>query len=219
MITHPHILVLDMGSDLSRPLSQRVHSMNRYTIFRYWDIGMDLEQEVLSYGQNLRGIIISGSHSNIEDKDSPRLPAALLNWGVPVLGICYGMQLLGHLTDVPIIRCYKKPQNSDKSKKRDPGELGIFNFFRNLELPLEEPNPLFGNMGAFFPIWMAHRWMLQNVPDGWRLLGSTHLCPVAAIQKDHLFGVQFHPEYPGSLFGSIVLHNFLQYCGIESGHF
>lgn len=214
------VYVLDMESSLADALARRMLDMQQHLVYRQWDMKTDPVAEVQAYGESVKALIISGSGKNINSKktDPPTVPPELFELNVPVLAICYGMQYLAHLNDVNIVRCWDKEgidPNDKEQVKKDKGEKGAVFFNRT-----EEHSILFNGLGNSFPVWMYHNWMLEGCPEGWRNLGSTAKCPVAAIEKDNIFAVQFHPEPHTSLFGKIMLHNFLTYaCGLETPYF
>lgn len=209
---------MDMESTLSDALVRRVIDMNQYVIFRKWDMKIDPVVEIQTYSKELKAIIISGSGKNINSLKvkPPSISEELFKTGIPVLAICYGMQYLGHLNDTNIVRCWDE-QDSTKRKnpKKDKGEQGPVLFQR-----IVEDSVLFRGLGNRFPVWMKHNWMLEKVPEGWRHLGGTERCPIAAMEYENIFAIQFHPEPYNSLFGRIILHNFLSYaCGLTTPYF
>jgi len=214
------VYVMDMESSLSEALVRRILDMGQYVIFRKWDMQVDPLAEVKAYKNSLKALIISGSAKNINSKKStpPFIPPALFDTNVPILAICYGMQYLASLQGVKVVRCWNEKDPDKRTKKAaklDKGEQGPVLFNRT-----EEDSILFQGLGQTFPVWMKHNWMLENVPDGWRHLGGTERCPVAAIERDNIFATQFHPEPYSSLFGRVILHNFLTYaCEIETPYF
>lgn len=211
---------MDMESSLSEALVRRVIDMGQYVIFRKWDMQVDPVAEVQAYSKELKAIIISGSAKNVntKKKEPPSIPPELFQANVPILAICYGMQYLAHLNGTKIVRCWDEPDLKKRRKaaaKEDKGEQGATRFNRT-----DEDSVLFRGLGKSFPVWMKHNWMLEDIPAGWRHLGGTDKCPVAAMECGNTFAVQFHPEPYNSLFGRIILHNFLSHaCGLETPYF
>ena len=214
------VYVMDMESSLSDALVRRVIDMGQYVIFRKWDMEVDPVAEVQAYSRELKAIIISGSARNINSKkkEPPKIPPELFQANVPILSICYGMQYLAYINGTKIIRCWDEPDAKKHSKavaKKDKGEQGAVQFQRT-----NEDSVLFRGLGQSFPVWMKHNWMLEDIPLGWRHLGGTNKCPIGAIECGNIFSIQFHPEPYNSLFGRIILHNFLSYaCGMETPYF
>jgi GMP synthase (glutamine-hydrolysing) len=216
------IYIMDMESSLSGALARRVMDMDQHIIYRKWSMEVDVEAELKAYAKVLRGIIISGSAKNINSKKSlpPRVSPEFFKAGVPILGICYGHQLFGHITGQKIIRCWDEPDEAKRTKearKKDKGEQGP------TEITLTEEgkaSKLFKGLAETFPVWMKHNWMVDALPPEWKLLASTEKCPIAAMEIGPYYSVQFHPEPFNSLYGKIVLHNFMQeICGVETPYF
>jgi len=211
---------MDMESTLSEALVRRVIDMDQYVIFRKWDMEVDPVAEIQAYQKSLRGLIISGSSRNVNSKKKtpPRIPAELFNVQVPILAVCYGFQYLAHLQGVEIIRCWDEQDPEKRTKavtKKDKGEQGPTMFCRN-----DNDSVLFRGLGQSFPVWMKHNWMVESLPEGWTLTGSTAKCPIAATEVGDIFGLQFHPEPYSSLFGRVILHNFLTHaCGVGTPYF
>lgn len=216
------IYIMDMESSLSDALARRVIDMDQHMIYRQWNMNVDAAAEIAAYRDHIRGIIISGSAKNINSKKvtPPNLPAIFFQIGVPVLGICYGMQLLGHIFQQKIVRCWDEPDEAKRTKetrKKDKGEQGP------TQLTLTDAgkaSPLFAGLGEAFPVWMKHNWMVEALPDQWTLTASTEKCPIAAMEVGNVHAVQFHPEPYNSLFGRVILHNFMEkICGVETPYF
>lgn len=142
--------------------------------------------------RNRRGIIISGGPSSVYDPESPRIDPELLKLGIPVLGICYGQQLMAQVLGGDV-------------RKGTKGEYGL------AQLNLDNASGLFANWQNRQQVWMSHRDQVAKVPVGFQVLASTSTCPIAAIGDTgrHLYGVQFHPEVVHTTQGSELLSNFL----------
>lgn len=216
------VYILNMESGLAEPLAHRIVDMGQAVIFRPWNMELDAAKEVEVYGPKIRGLIISGSAKNINSKKHapPAVPAELIALGVPTLAICYGMQFLAHCLGVPIVRCWEEADAQKRTKeaaKTDRGEQGQVILHRT---DGDNPSPLFVGLGEYFPVWMKHNWMLADVPPGWRLTARTAKCPIAAIERNNIYALQFHPEPHNSLFGRIIIHNFLSMiCDLRTPYF
>ena len=148
-----------------------------------------------------KGIIISGGPSSVYDAGSPMIDPALLSSGIPVLGICYGVQLIAHLLGGTVAKGVR-------------GEYG----FAELDI-VEEGSLLRGVAGdrrTPQTVWMSHRDLVTRAPEGFQVLARTDTCPVAAMGSDarRLYGVQFHPEVAHTPCGMTILKNFVEgICG------
>jgi GMP synthase (glutamine-hydrolysing) len=213
------IYIMDMESGLSDALVRRVIDMNQYIVFRKWDMPIDSEAEVAAYAKSLKGIILSGSAKNINASkyEPPNIPVKFLELGVPILAICYGLQYICALRGVNVVRCWGEADPGKRDKKKDEGEQGV------TPLLLTEAgrnSVLFRGLGNAFPVWMKHKYMAEHLPEGWTLTASTARCPIAAMEFNSIYAVQFHPEPYNSLFGRTILHNFLTYaCGVATPYF
>lgn len=216
------VYIMDMESTLSEALVRRVIDMGQYCVFRKWDMPINPEAEVAAYADSLRAVILSGSAKNVNGKKytPPNIPRQFLEMGVPILSICYGMQYLCKLRGVEIVRCWDEQDPTKRTKnarKKDKGEQGPTPL---LLTEAGHQSVLFRGLGATFPVWMRHNWMAERVPEGWTLTASTEKCGVAAIEYENMFAVQFHPEPYNSLFGRIILHNFLTHaCEVDTPYF
>jgi GMP synthase (glutamine-hydrolysing) len=216
------IYIMDMESSLSDALARRVIDMDQHMIYRQWSMNVNAEAEVEAYKDHIKGFIISGSAKNVNGKKvtPPSVPNIFFQMGVPVLGICYGHQLLGNIMGQKVVRCWNEPDEAKRTKearKKDQGEQGP----TMLNLTEAGKNSaLFAGLGGSFPVWMKHNWMVEGLPDGWTHTASTDKCPMAAMEVGNIYGVQFHPEPYNSMFGRIILHNFMEkICGVKTPYF
>ncbi len=213
------VYIMDMESTLSESLVRRTIDMGQYVVFRKWDMAVDPRAEVEAYKDSLKALIISGSSRNVNSrkKPPPHIPPELFQLQVPILAICYGMQYLAHLQGMKIVRCWDEQDPAKRIKenaKKDKGEQGP------TVVGQLNDSILFQGLGPRFPVWMRHNWMLEDVPPGWTLTARSDKCPVAAAEVGNIFALQFHPEPQASLFGRIILHNFLTYaCGVDTPYF
>jgi len=214
------IYIMDMESSLAPSVARRIVDMGQYFVYRRWDMPIDVAAEVNTYKDVLRGVILSGSSKNVNSTKHtpPNVAPALFEAGVPILGICYGLQFMANAVGTKIVRCWDEQDPAKQIKanaKKDKGEQGPTIFHRTNEESL-----LFRGLGNSFPVWMKHSWMAEELPEGWTLTGSTARCPIAAMERGHFFALQFHPEPQHSLFGRIVLDNWLTLaCGLDTPYF
>jgi GMP synthase (glutamine-hydrolysing) len=184
------ITVLDAGGQYCHLIARKVRELGVYAEVRPSDTPA---QELASSG----GIIISGGPSSVYESDSPSVDPAIFSQGMPVLGICYGHQLMAHLLDGSV-------------SKGEKGEYGL------AFLELGAASPLFEGLAGRQQVWMSHRDLISRVPPGFQVVASTETCPVAAMAHPlrHLYGVQFHPEVVHTRHGKEILANFLfPICG------
>jgi GMP synthase (glutamine-hydrolysing) len=188
----PQIAVLDTGGQYCHLIARRVRELGVYAEV----LAADTPAARLS---ELRGVLISGGPSSVYDPGSPSVDPALFSGAVPVLGICYGMHLMAQILGGSVL-------------KADRGEFGL------AHLEIDEPDVLFEGLGPREQIWMSHRDAVVDLPGGFRILGHTDTCPVAAMgdKRRRLYGVQFHPEVKHTVHGREILANFLfRACGCE----
>ncbi len=186
----PQITVLDAGGQYTHLIARRVRELGVYADVQ----PSDTSAERLA---SRRGVIISGGPASVYEPGSPQIDPAILALHVPVLGICYGHQLIAfHL--------------GGRVHKGERGEYGLAKLNRS---PLEDP--LFAEVRGQ-RIWMSHRDTVEAVPAGFRVLASTSTCDIAAMSdpQRNLFGIQFHPEVVHTEGGQQILANFvLSVCG------
>ncbi len=182
------ILVLDLGGQYDQLIARRVRAQHVYAeILPYGGIS---PREIRERGY--RGVILTGGPDSVYDKDAPRCSPEILKAGVPVLGICYGCQLMAYLAGGTV----------------GPAEGG--GEFGKTALTVE-PAALFAGVPRESKCWMSHTDRIAAPPPGFRVVASTPACPCAAIADESgtLWGVQFHPEVTHTRFGSEMLRNFL----------
>jgi len=183
-ITAPQITVLDTGGQYTHLIARRVRELGVYADVQASDIpAAELK--------NRHGLIISGGPASVLEKGCPDIDPAILGLGIPVLGICYGHQLLArHL--------------GGKVEKGERGEYGI------AQLNVTAPDPLLNGIQQS-RIWMSHFDTVSQVPLGFKVIGSSEVSGVAAMSdaERRLFGIQFHPEVVHTQVGKQILENFV----------
>ena len=141
--------------------------------------------------RNPAGLILSGGPSSVYDEGAPQVDPQALRAGIPVLGICYGMQLIAH----------------HLGGKVDPGHAREYG---PALLSVQEPSGVFRGLGGELPVWMSHGDHVSGMPPGFRLLATSGNSPIAAFTNDQgIIGIQFHPEVVHTPSGREVLRNFL----------
>jgi GMP synthase (glutamine-hydrolysing) len=187
LIQKPQITVLDAGGQYCHLIARRVREMGVYAEVRASETpAAELEDR--------RGIIISGGPASVYAPDSPTVDPELFSLGVPVLGICYGMQLMAHLLE------------GGKVKPGEKGEYGL----ASLQV-LETEDRLFTGFQRVSTVWMSHRDRVEAAPEDFVVTATTSTCPVAAMANDwrKQYGIQFHPEVVHTQGGKVLLGNFL----------
>ncbi|WKS96368.1 glutamine-hydrolyzing GMP synthase [Gallibacterium anatis] len=195
---HNHkILILDFGSQYTQLIARRIREIGVYCELWAWDVA---EDDIRHFAPN--GIILSGGPESTTEENSPRAPEYVFNAGVPVLGICYGMQTmamqLGGLTESSDHREFGYASVALKN------ETALFKDLNDGEHKLD--------------VWMSHGDKVTKLPPEFQVTGSTPTCPIAAMsdEKRHFYGVQFHPEVTHTQSGLALLTNFVvDICGCE----
>jgi len=181
------ICILDFGSQYTQLIARKVRELNVYCeIFPY-----NYEFEKIK-ALNPKGIILSGGPSSVADRDAPVCDVDVFTLGVPVLGICYGVQLMAKLHQGEVQR----------SEKREYGRAHLF---------IDQPDELVEGLADGDVIWMSHGDAVVKMPHGFVTLAHSENSPHAAIKhkSGQMYGVQFHPEVHHTPKGKLILRNFL----------
>lgn len=184
------VIVIDFGGQYNQLIARRVREHNVYCEVMAYTRTID---EIKA--KNPIGIIFTGGPNSVYGEDAPRCSKEIFELGIPVLGICYGAQLMSHMLGGTV----------KSAQTREYGKTIV---------KLEE-SPLFEGIDSTGVCWMSHTDYVSEVPEGFRIIGTTEACPVAAYGNDErkLYGVQFHPEVNHTVFGEKMLGNFLKICG------
>ncbi len=197
------ILILDFGSQYTQLIARRIREIGVFSEIRAWDI---TEQEIREFGP--QGIILSGGPESVTGGASaPRAPDCVFTMGLPILGICYGMQTmagqLGGKVDTSDIREFGYAQ------VKLEGESSL----------LREIADHTDNDGeSLLDVWMSHGDKVVAMPEGFSLMASTPSCPIAGMvhEEKRFYGIQFHPEVTHTLQGEAIFKRFaLEICGCE----
>ena len=192
MLQKEMILILDFGGQYTQLIARRVRECHVYSEVIPWNTPL---ADILA--RNPVGVILSGGPSTVHDPHAPMIDPALFSAGIPVLGICYGMQLAAHLLGGKV----------ERAKEREYGRV---------TMRVTDRAVLFGGMKDASGCWMSHTWQVTACPPGFRVVAETDNCPVAAMihEEKKLAGVQFHPEVTHTEEGGMLIRNFLfRWCG------
>ncbi|EKS7721597.1 glutamine-hydrolyzing GMP synthase [Vibrio vulnificus] len=188
------ILILDFGSQYTQLVARRVREIGVYCELWSWDVE---EADIREF--NPDGIILSGGPESVTEDNSPRAPQYVFDSGVPVLGVCYGMQTMAE-------------QLGGKVSTSDEREFGY------AAVKVSGESAIFKDLEATQDVWMSHGDKVVEIPAGFTKVGETDTCPYAAMANEEkkYYGVQFHPEVTHTKNGLQMLENFvLGVCGCE----
>jgi GMP synthase (glutamine-hydrolysing) len=182
------IVIIDFGSQYSRLIARRVRESNTYCEIIAHDAGNEILRD-----QDVIGVILSGGPNSVYEDGSPQAPAWVFDAGVPILGICYGMQLLAH-------------QLGGKVEPGTEHEYGHAVIHKD-----GQDNVLFEGLENELPVWMSHGDRIEELPPGFRSLAYSENSPIAVMGNEEgtYFGIQFHPEVVHTPQGVEILRNFV----------
>ena len=182
------ILILDFGSQYTQVIARKIRESHVYCEIFPGNKKLDEIQNI----DSVQAIILSGGPASVYEKDAPKPDPKVWQMNVPVLGICYGMQLIAHQLGGKV----------QHSKNREYGLADIV---------VKSKSLLYAGLKNKMPVWMSHGDKLTKLPKGFKVVASSKNCPNATIVNDKgtIYGVQFHPEVHHSPFGKQILDNFL----------
>jgi GMP synthase (glutamine-hydrolysing) len=193
---HDRILVLDFGSQYTQLIARRIREAHVYSQILPCTVPL---ATILAYRP--AGIIFSGGPASVYDKKAPTVAKELFDQDIPILGICYGMQLITHLSGGEVARAVHRE-------------------FGRADLHIDDRSDLFKGVGAggSTVVWMSHGDRIERMPPGFRSIAHTGNSPVAAMKRDdgkqHVYCLQFHPEVAHTAEGTAILRNFVyDICG------
>ena len=197
---HQKILILDFGAQYTQLIARRVREAKVYCEIHPWDVD---DAFVGRFGA--QGIILSGSHLSAYDESTAKAPQAVFDAGVPVLGICYGMQTmaqqLGGRVEAGTVREF------GYAEVRARGHTTLLDGIEDYRTPEGH---------GMLKVWMSHGDKVAELPRGFKLMASTDACPIAGMADEarRFYGVQFHPEVTHTRQGTKLLHRFVrEICG------
>lgn len=190
------ILILDFGGQTTQLIARRIREAGVYCEIHAWDIDDSVVQEFKP-----AGVVLSGGPESVLEPDSPTIPATVLSSGVPVLGICYGMQAMVHQLDGQVLaqRAHSEFGYASVTK------VGTSAFFEGLHDRLADDV-------AELDVWMSHGDRVEALPSGFSVAGTSDNAPIAMIANDtkRHYGLQFHPEVTHTTQGANLLTRFVR---------
>ena len=194
-MSHEKILILDLGSQYTQLIARRIRELGVFSEIKRFDISADDARAL-----NPKGVILSGGPASVYEETSPKVDPAVFDLGVPVLGICYGLQLMVESSGGKV----------EPAPSREYGRA---------ELTIDTGSPLFQGLSEdTTTVWMSHGDRVTQIEGTFRSIGHNAATPYAAVAhvERPLYGVQFHPEVVHSIHGKDVIHNFVR--GISGCH-
>jgi GMP synthase (glutamine-hydrolysing) len=181
------VLVLDFGSQYTQLIARRIRELGVFSEIRPFNISTDEIVEIQP-----KAVILSGGPASVWDDCSPTLTHMIFELGIPVLGICYGMQLIVHLLGGKV----------ERSKRREFGPS---------EVEITDDADIFSGIPQKTSVWMSHSDRVLELPAGFSAIASSDNSPIAAIKshRDKIFGIQFHAEVVHTAYGKEILSNFI----------
>jgi len=193
------VLILDFGSQYTMLIARRIRELKVYCEIHPYSVGTEFVRDFRP-----DGIVLSGGPASVYGEGAPRIPREILDMGVPVLGICYGMQLIADLLGGKVGKAGDREYGfaSIRGQWGDPLFLGIEEFRHNMTIQ----------------VWMSHGDRIEEMPKGFASIARSENSPVAAMADEtrRIYGVQFHPEVAHTPKGKEILANFLfRVCGLS----
>lgn len=188
------VIVLDFGGQYNQLIARRVRECNVYCEVHPYTISLDKIKEL-----NPKGIIFTGGPNSVYGEESPRYEKAVLELGIPVLGICYGSQLMAYLLEGKV-------------------ETAPVSEYGKTEVKVDSHSTLFEGVSESTICWMSHTDYIAEAPEGFKVSATTPVCPVAAMEcpERKLYATQFHPEVMHTQEGTKMLSNFVyNVCGCK----
>ena len=202
---HQKILILDFGSQVTQLIARRVREAHVYCEVHPCDVSDEWLRDFARDGQ-LRGIVLSGSHASAYEESTDRAPQAVFDLGVPVLGICYGMQTMaqqlgGEVSAAEMVNGMAK-REFGYAEVRAHGHTAL----------LKDIQDMVNDQGhGMLKVWMSHGDKVSALPPGFKVMASTPSCPIAGMADEtrRFYAVQFHPEVTHTVQGQALLNRFV----------
>jgi len=182
------IIILDFGSQYTQLIARKVRECNVFSEIHSHSIS---SETIKKY--NPSAIILSGGPASVSAQNSPTCDPKIFKLGIPILGICYGMQLMVQVSGGRV----------GKAKAREYGDAVI---------KVKKKDPMFKGMGQKIKVWMSHGDMIYSLPKNFEIIASSENCPYAAIRSSNgkMYGLQFHPEVVHTVMGKVMIKRFLK---------
>ena len=203
-MTHQKILILDFGSQVTQLIARRVRDAHVFCEVHPCDVSDDWIRAYAKDG-TLKGVILSGSHASVYEDTTDKAPAAVFELGIPVLGICYGMQTMAWQLGGKVEGGHKREFGHADVRAR--GHTKLFDGIQDYATPEGQ---------GMLTVWMSHGDKVTELPPGFKLMASTESCPIAGMADEArgFYAVQFHPEVTHTAQGAAILKRFvLDICG------
>ena len=196
---HQKILILDFGSQVTQLIARRVREAHVFCEVHPCDVSDEWIRQYAADGQ-LKGVILSGSHASVYEDTTDKAPQAVFELGIPVLGICYGMQTMAHQLGGKVEGGHKREFGFAAVRARGHTRLleGIQDFVTD-------------DGHGMLDVWMSHGDKVTELPPGFKLMASTDSCPIAGMADEdrRFYAVQFHPEVTHTRQGAALLQRFV----------
>ena len=196
---HQKILILDFGSQVTQLIARRVREAHVLSEVHPCDVTDEWIREYAKDG-SVKGVILSGSHASVYEESTDKAPQSVFELGVPVLGICYGMQTMAHQLGGKVESGHQREFGFASVSARGHTALldGIADFTTD-------------EGSGMLDVWMSHGDKVTELPPGFRLMASTESCPIAGMADDvrRFYAVQFHPEVTHTKQGQAILERFV----------
>ncbi len=195
MTTHSKVLILDFGSQVTQLIARRVREAHVYCEIHPCDVSSEFVRDF-----SADGIILSGSHASAYEEDTDEAPNAVFELGIPVLGICYGMQTMALQLGGKVESSNKREFGYAQMRARGHSQL-----FKDIQ---DETND---EGHGLLDVWMSHGDKVTELPEGFKVIGSNDTTPIAAFADEErkFYGVQFHPEVTHTKQGQAILERFV----------
>ena len=204
---HQKILILDFGSQVTQLIARRIREAHVFCEVHPCDVTDDWIRAYARDGK-LKGIILSGSHASVYEDSTDKAPHAVFELGVPVLGICYGMQTMAHQLGGIVTSGHQREFGS--ANVRAHGHTALLDGIQDFTTPEGH---------GMLDVWMSHGDKVTELPPGFKLMASTDSCPIAGMADEarRFYAVQFHPEVTHTKRGAAILERFvLDICGTRA---